>query len=229
MLTVLDTFIDSGYLPHAFIRIGIRRNLTERLREVATPNRAAATARTQEYVERLRTQPIAIETDTANKQHYEVGTNVLAAMLGPYMKYSSCWYPELEKDQGQSAISRLLLPLLPSRGKRTTLAEAEVAMLSSYVEKGELKDGMRILDLGCGWGSCSLFFAEKLPKAHITAFSNSRTQKAYIDEQAKKRGLANVTVITGNVVDYEFEPESFDRVVSIEVRCSLSFAAPSSN
>ena len=71
--------------------------------------------------------------------------------------------------------------------------------------------------LRCGWGSCSLFFAERLPKAQITAFSNSRTQKLYIDDQAKKRGLTNLTVITGNVVEYEFEPASFDRIVSIEV------------
>ncbi|ERT02342.1 cyclopropane-fatty-acyl-phospholipid synthase [Sporothrix schenckii 1099-18] len=218
----VDSLLDSGILPHAVIRLGIRRNLAKRLQEVATPDLASATARKQGYVARLRLQPIAIETDTANKQHYEVGTGVLAATLGPYMKYSSCWYPEVENEGSNSALlssaGRLLSRFVPWKSrKRTTLAEAEVAMLSSYIEKADLDDDMHILDLGCGWGSCSLFFAEKLPKAKITAFSNSRTQKIYIDEQAKKRGLTNLTVITGDVVDYEFAPESFDRVVSIEL------------
>lgn len=147
------------------------------------------------YVEALRTRPIAIETDAANQQHYEVGTGVLIGMLGPRMKYSSCLYPT----------------------GRETLEEAEVAMLQTYVEKAQLKDGQRILDLGCGWGSGAIYFAEQLPKSQITAFSNSRTQKEYIDSVAKSKGLTNLQVITGNVVDYEFEIESFDRVVSIEL------------
>lgn len=71
----------------------------------------------------------------------------------------------------------------------------------------------------CGWGSGALYFAEMFPNSKITAFSNSRTQKIYIDEQATRKGLKNLQVITGNVVDYEFEKESFDRVVSIEVGC----------
>lgn len=152
------------------------------------------------YLGQLRTRPMAIETDSANTQHYEVGTGVLAACLGPRMKYSSCLYPE----GGE------------------TLAEAEVAMLKSYMVKAELKDGMSILDLGCGWGSGALYFAEMLPKSNITAFSNSRTQKEYIDSVAKAKGFTNLNVITGNVVDYEFEAESFDRVVSIEVSPSLT-------
>ncbi|CAK7240479.1 MAG: hypothetical protein STHCBS139747_001921 [Sporothrix thermara] len=215
--------VDSSYLPHAVIRMGIRRNLAQRLDEVASPDLASATARKQSFVDRLRLQPIAIETDTANKQHYEVGTGVLAATLGPYMKYSCCWYPEVEQEAKGTgllaSVGRQLSPLmsLGSSSSRTTLAEAEVAMLQSYIVKAQLEDGMRILDLGCGWGSCSLFFAERLPKAQITAFSNSRTQKLYIDDQAKKRGLTNLTVITGNVVEYEFEPASFDRIVSIEL------------
>lgn len=142
------------------------------------------------------------------------------------MKYSCCLYPKGTE----------------------TLAEAEVAMLNSYVEKAELKDGMSILDLGyvqeaasvlyncfyehpcmlistywltgtssCGWGSCALYFSEIFPGSKITAISNSRTQKEYIDSKAKELGLTNLNVITGNIVDYEFESESFDRVVSIEV------------
>lgn len=56
-----------------------------------------------------------------------------------------------------------------------------------------------------------------IPNSKITAFSNSKTQKLYIDAKAKEKGFKNLNVITGNVVDYEFEKESFDRVISIEV------------
>lgn len=181
------------------IRVGIRRQLRQRLEEIRTSSLTEAIDSKMQYVATSRTRPIAVETATANKQHYEVGTGVYAETLGPRMKYSSCLYPKGTE----------------------TLGEAEVAMLKAYVERAELKDGMRILDLGCGWGSGALFFAEVLPNAKVTAFSNSKTQKQYIDSKAKEKGLTNLNVITGNVVDHEFEPESFDRVVSIEVSSAL--------
>ncbi|KAI1505886.1 methyltransferase [Biscogniauxia marginata] len=191
----IDWLLDGGYLPYAVIRVGIRRQLAQRLEDIKSPALAADVERKMGYLERLRARPIAVETATANTQHYEVGTGVLAGMLGPRMKYSACLYPK----GGE------------------TLAQAEVAMLQTYVEKAGLRDGMSILDLGCGWGSGALYFAEVLPNAKITAFSNSRTQKEYIDSQAKQKGLTNLTVITGDVVDYEFKRQSFDRVVSIEL------------
>ncbi|KAH7007990.1 S-adenosyl-L-methionine-dependent methyltransferase [Ilyonectria destructans] len=196
-----DWILDGGYLPQSVIRVGIRRQLRDRIQSIQTTSLGDGMERKMAYLDQLRTRPMAIETDSANTQHYEVGTGILAACLGPRMKYSSCLYPE----GGE------------------TLAEAEVAMLKSYMVKAELEDGMSILDLGkcdtnsCGWGSGALYFAEMLPKSHITAFSNSRTQKEYIDAVAKAKGFTNLDVITGNVVDYEFEAESFDRVVSIEL------------
>ncbi|KAM5342743.1 hypothetical protein ACJ41O_013709 [Fusarium nematophilum] len=190
-----DWILDGGYLPHAVIRVGIRRQLRERISSISSLSLSAALERKMSYLDKLRTRPMAIETDAANAQHYEVGTGVLAACLGPRMKYSSCLYPE----GGE------------------TLAQAEEAMLGLYLERAELRDGMRILDLGCGWGSGAVYFAEKMPNSHITAFSNSRTQKEYIDSVAREKGITNLEVITGDIVDYEFEPESFDRVVSIEV------------
>ncbi|KAM0324203.1 hypothetical protein ACHAQA_008397 [Verticillium albo-atrum] len=194
-IAIFNWVLDSGYLPHALIRIGIRRQLQERLNAIKSASLTAEYERKLSFIQQLRTRPIAVETATANKQHYEVGTGVLAACLGPRMKYSCCLYP-----QGQE-----------------TLAQAEVAMLRTYVDKADLRDGMSILDLGCGWGSGALYFAEVLPGAKITAFSNSKTQKDYIDAKAQEKGLTNLTVITGNVVDYEFEAKSFDRVVSIEL------------
>ena len=108
------------------IRVGIRSQLAERLRTASSATLAAAYERKMDFVRRLRERPIAVETDAANKQHYEVGTGVMVATLGPRMKYSSCLYPT----------------------GRETLAQAEEAMLESYVQKAGLRDGMRILDLG---------------------------------------------------------------------------------
>lgn len=108
------------------IRLGIRRQLAERKRLIASDSLEKAYEARMGYIERLRSRPIAIETDAANKQHYEVGTGVLVESLGPRMKYSCCLYPT----------------------GRESLAQAEVAMLKSYIEKADLKDGMAILDLG---------------------------------------------------------------------------------
>ncbi|KAF2004475.1 S-adenosyl-L-methionine-dependent methyltransferase [Amniculicola lignicola CBS 123094] len=193
--SIINPLLDHGYLPHFVIRRGIRAQLADRLRSISTTSLESAYSTKMKYVDLLRTRPIAIETSTANEQHYEVGTGVLKGMLGPRMKYSACLY-----EKGGE-----------------TLAQAEIAMLKVYVERAELVDGMRVLDLGCGWGSASLYFAEMFPKSKITAFSNSKTQKEYIDGVAKSKGFTNLEVITGDVVDYEFEPSSFDRVVSIEL------------
>ena len=108
------------------IRIGIRRQLRDRIALIKTTSLEEAYKRKMSYVELLRSRPIAIETATANEQHYEVGTGVLSACLGPRMKYSSCLYPK----GGE------------------TLAQAEIAMLETYVKKAQLEDGMKILDLG---------------------------------------------------------------------------------
>ena len=200
------------------IRYGIRAQLGQRIRQIVSASLEEAYATKMKYVELLRARPIAIETAKANEQHYEVGTGVLKACLGPRMKYSCCLYPT---------------------GKES-LEEAEEKMLNTYVERAGLKDGMRVLDLGyvpylyffcpsvssihsrfvlqrCGWGSASLYLASRFRNSHITAFSNSRTQKSYIDSVAKDLGLPNLTVITGNVVNYEFPGSSFDRVISIEL------------
>ncbi|MCJ1285144.1 hypothetical protein MMC26_004482 [Xylographa opegraphella] len=190
-----DWILDGGYLPQSVIRIGIRRQLRDRINIIHSTSLEKAYQTKMEYIKLLRTRPMAIETGTANEQHYEVGTGVLQACLGPRMKYSCCLYPT---------------------GKET-LGQAEIAMLETYVKKAELKDGMRILDLGCGWGSASLYLAEIFPNSRITAFSNSRTQKKYIDGQAKSKSLENLEVITGNVVDYEFEHSKYNRVISIEL------------
>ncbi|KAL5327143.1 hypothetical protein ACEPPN_004835 [Leptodophora sp. 'Broadleaf-Isolate-01'] len=190
-----DWIIDGGYIPQSVAKFAVRQVMKVRHFD---PSRIPLTEETDEkmkYVAKLKTLPIAIETKAANQQQYEVGTGIFKAFLGPQMKYSCSLF---------------------STGNET-LAEAETAMLRQYIPRAEIKDSMTILDLGCGWGSATLFFAEQLPASRVVGFSNSRTQKQYIDGEALRKNLKNVEVITGDVADYEFEPEQFDRVVSVEL------------
>ncbi|KAI9036615.1 SAM-dependent methyltransferase [Aspergillus affinis] len=189
-----DWIIDSGYLPRSILRMGIRRLIAQRAAEITAPSREAAYERKMKFVSDLREMPIAIETEAANAQHYEVGTEFLAHFLGPRLKYSCPLYAE------------------PS----TSLAEAEEAMLELYVERADVEDGMAILDIGCGWGSVSIYLAQKFPKAQVTALSNSQTQGDFITKRAKELGIANITNVVANVVDHEFIASSFDRAISIE-------------
>ena len=124
---ITDWILDGGYLPQVVIRLGIRLQLRDRIHIIQSTSLEEAYKTKMQYIKALRTRPMAIETKTANAQHYEVGTGVLQACLGPRMKYSSCLYPT---------------------GKET-LGQAEVEMLETYVERGQLVDGMKILDLGC--------------------------------------------------------------------------------
>lgn len=122
----LDWLLDNGYLPQSVIRYGIRRQLQDRLNSVASTSMEAAYYRKMQYVKALRSRAIALDTRMANTQHYEVGTGILKACLGPRMKYSCALYPT---------------------GKET-LGQAEIEMMKLYVDRAELQDGMNILDLG---------------------------------------------------------------------------------
>ncbi|BFZ55314.1 hypothetical protein PYCC9005_002354 [Savitreella phatthalungensis] len=191
-----EPYLDGGYIPIPVLRYGIRRELQVRINEITYNNVEDSLRDKLDFVRQLRERPIAINTDDANKQHYEVSTEFIQMCLGPRMKYSCCLFPT---------------------GKES-LAEAEEKMLALYVERAGLRPGMKILDLGCGWGSLSLYLAEKFPTSSITSLSNSRTQKIFIDEQARQKGFKNLTVVTGDVKDYDdFKPGSFDRVLSIEM------------
>lgn len=123
----LEWLLDGGYIPHSIIRLGIRRQLQERINIIQKTSLEETYQTKMQYVKALRTRPIAVETAKANQQHYEVGTGVLQACLGPRMKYSCCLYPTGAE----------------------TLGQAEIAMLETYVEKAGLEDGMDVLDLGC--------------------------------------------------------------------------------
>lgn len=186
---MIDTLLEKNLLPDWLIRIGIRRLLARRIRdESAMYNR-------DHYVADLRKRPIAENTAEANEQHYEVPTPFYQLCLGRRLKYSGCLYPKGTE----------------------SLDEAEEHMLALYVERAQLKDGQTILELGCGWGSLSLYLAEKFPNARITAVSNSRTQKEYIDAEARKRGFTHLRILTIDMNQFDIAGGQFDRVVSVEM------------
>nr|WP_312028302.1 cyclopropane-fatty-acyl-phospholipid synthase family protein [Aquabacterium sp. J223] len=133
--------------------------------------------------------------EKANEQHYEVPAAFFEAVLGPHRKYSSCWWPDGVQ----------------------TLEQAEAAALAATCERAGLEDGQQVLELGCGWGSLSLWMAERFPGSRITAVSNSQSQRRHIEAVARQRGLGNLQVITCDVNDFQAEPGRFDRVVSVEM------------
>ena len=190
---------ERGWIPDVLARAGMRQLMRQRLADAYAGGPEAASARLRRLVEGLRASPIAIETEAANSQHYEVSAGFFHAHLGPRLKYSCCLYPT----------------------GRETLAEAEEAMLQTYVERAGLANGQRILDLGCGWGSLSLWLAERLPDADIVGLSNSHGQRAFILARAAERGIRNLRIVTGNVAEFDFArtdvAAGFDRVVSIEM------------
>lgn len=191
----LDTLLAKDLLPDAMLRLGIRRLLQQRLAEIAQPTPAAARQAVKQFAAQMRAAPIAVETKAANEQHYEVPTAFFQHCLGPRMKYSSAfWTPGTQ-----------------------TLAEAEEEMLRLTCERADLANGQDILELGCGWGSLSLWMAEKYPQARIVAVSNSRTQRAFIEQRAEARGLVNLRVITCDMNEFNAPNHGFDRVVSVEM------------
>ncbi len=185
---MLDLLLEKNFLPDRLVRFGIRRLLNLRLRTES--KRADLPA----LIEELQCSPIAIETCAANEQHYEVPTRFYQLCLGRRLKYSGAFWPD----------------------GVTNLDDAEVTMLKLTCERAKIVDGQDILELGCGWGSMSLWLAENYPNANVTGVSNSATQKQYIDSEIQKRGLKNLRIITCDMNRFDIETK-FDRVVSIEM------------
>jgi len=186
---------ERGWIPDALIRFGIRRLCAQRLDEERAGDAIAAWNRFQQRLDDLHASPVAIHTDAANAQHYELPPRFFELCLGTRLKYSCCWF---------------------ERGGET-LDAAEEAMLALYGERAGLADGQDILELGCGWGSLTLWMAQQFPHARITAVSNSRPQRDFIEARCRAAGFANVRVITADVNALALDASAFDRVVSIEM------------
>ena len=185
---------EKGVVPDAVVRAGIRHLLRQRLDEIGAGDAARAADLADAFNSSLRAAPIALLTEKANEQHYELPPAFFDAVLGRHRKYSSCWWPDGVHD----------------------LDGAEAAALQATCERAELRDGQRVLELGCGWGSLSLWMAERFPHSRITSVSNSHAQRTFIQAQAMQRGLSNLQVITCDVNAFTTDAR-FHRVVSVEM------------
>ncbi|MBI3652910.1 MAG: class I SAM-dependent methyltransferase [Acidobacteria bacterium] len=192
--TVVERLLERNLVPDRLIRLIIRRICAARLREQQVGGAAQQALRKHQFIAELQHSPIAIHTQDANAQHYEVPAEFFHAVLGKRLKYSCGYWPDGVQ----------------------TLDESEAAMLELYCQRAQLEDGQEVLELGCGWGSLSLYLAERFPQSRIVGVSNSRTQKAFIEAQAKHSGLSNLEIRTADMNDFDAAAQ-FDRIVSIEM------------
>ena len=193
-MNFLDQMLAAGKIPDALIRIGIRDLLAKKEKAELIADPIAAQERIMEHIRGIQKTPLAIKTAEANEQHYEVPTQFFKYCLGKNLKYSSCLY-----ETGNESLD-----------------EAEDLMLDLTCQRAGLANGQDVLELGCGWGSLTLYMAKHFPESMITAVSNSRTQKEHIDSEANVRGLKNIRVITADMNTFSLD-ETFDRVVSVEM------------
>jgi cyclopropane-fatty-acyl-phospholipid synthase len=193
MQGVVD-WVERGWAPDFAVRQGIRALVRSRLRELKPNDPAAAGELIERFVAQMDEAPVALVPALANTQHYEVPADFFGLVLGPHRKYSCCLFDRED----------------------TTLATAEAEALRVTCERAGLADGQQVLELGCGWGSLSLWMAAHYPRSQITAVSNSHSQRAYIERCAAERGLANLRIVTCDMNEFDAGQE-YDRIVSVEM------------
>jgi len=194
MIKVLINLAEKGFLPDLLIRLGIKRLCGQRLSEANTLGLEALENSHQQWIDLLTESPVAIVPEKANEQHYEVPPQFFELVLGANLKYSSGYWPK----------------------EVFSLDESEHEMLKITCERAGLVDGQDILELGCGWGSLTCFMAQKFPNSKITAVSNSKDQRNFIQQKNDKLNLQNIKVVTADMNDFSTD-EKFDRVISIEM------------
>ena len=193
-MSVLIDLADRGILPDQLIRMGIRHLDRQRLKiERRNHQRAGADAK-KLFIDQMTDSPIALQTQKANEQHYELPAAFFEAVLGDHLKYSGSYWPQ----------------------ECRSLTEAENIMLDMYCERAQLAGGMQILELGCGWGSLSLKMAESYPDSEIIAVSNSNSQREFIQSRCLKKNIRNLTVLTADMNTFDID-QRFDRIMSIEM------------
>ena len=184
-------FISRGLIPDSLLRRGVRNQGRQRLQMMKN------TDLKQEYLTFLKqasSGKIAVHTDDANNQHYEVDSEFFQYCLGKNLKYSSCYWND----------------------DTSSLDEAEDIMLDLYCKRAKIEDGMTVLDVGCGWGSLSLYLAQKYPKSKITGVSNSNSQRKFIEKLGYERNLHNLNIVTKDINSFDTN-KKFDRIISIEM------------
>jgi len=194
MIKQLINLAEKRFLPDFIVRSGIKYFLNQKLNIEKNKFGNDLKAKKKEWVKEMKNSPIALFANKANEQHYEVPPEFFKQSLGPNLKYS-CAYWDTETNK---------------------LSDAEEKMFQIYIERSRIKNGMSILDLGCGWGSFSLYLAKKFPKSKILAVSNSNDQGEYIQAESKKYKLSNINYLKLNMSDFNIN-QKFDRIVSIEM------------
>jgi cyclopropane-fatty-acyl-phospholipid synthase len=196
MKVALFSAAERGLIPDNLIRFGIRRLCQQLSSSLNEPNKNVRRQQLAAWVTKMDQSAIALSTEESKEQHYEVPSSFFAEVLGPHRKYSSAYWSD----------------------STTTLEDAEVDALTRTCQNAALADGQRILELGCGWGSLTLFMAARYPNASITAVSHSATQRETILALAQERGLKNIDVITCDMNEFTPpNPGQYDRVVSVEM------------
>lgn len=198
MMQFAEWMLERNRAPDAIVRAGVRRLLAQRLEQESGPTIEEEIVRKMERICALKEKPVAVMQEKANEQHYELPTELFLHTLGARRKYSSCYFETPD----------------------TTLDVAEDAMLRLYCQRASLNDGMSVLDLGCGWGSLTLYIAQHYPRCKVTAVSNSWTQRHFIEGEASRLGFADrIVVRTGDVRNATTLEGAgpFDRVFSIEM------------
>jgi cyclopropane-fatty-acyl-phospholipid synthase len=193
-MKLLIDLADRGMLPDSLIRLGIRMLNRKRLKGENPGSLEKAMSRKMAFIEAMRNSPIALSTRKPNEQHYEIPPEFFLKILGKRLKYSCCYWTKDVSD----------------------IDEAEEVMLRLTCQRARLENGMNILDLGCGWGSLSIWIAEKYPDSQIVAVSNSALQGDFIKSKARALKISNIEVVTADM--NHFNPRNqFDRVISIEM------------
>jgi len=193
-MSLLIGMAENGLLPDRLIRYGIRQLDKKRLQEEHQEEGLQRLRSRDRLIADMHQSPIAIQPHKANEQHYEVSAAFFEKVLGRHLKYSGCYWPDGVEN----------------------LDQAEERMLDLTCRRARLSNDMKILELGCGWGSLSLWMAEQYPDSHITAVSNSAPQREFIQSKTAERNLSNLRVITADMNDFSID-EQFDRVVSVEM------------
>ncbi|MCX7713118.1 MAG: cyclopropane-fatty-acyl-phospholipid synthase family protein [Chthoniobacterales bacterium] len=190
----LDSLLALNIIPDSFIRFGIRHLLRKKLSSEDKKDPCIQKKALMDFIAELKRSPIAIKTDLANKQHYELPPEFFRLILGPRMKYSCALWTN----------------------SSTSLAQAEEEMLKLTCERAQIQNGQDILELGCGWGSLTLWMAENYPSSRIVALTNSNSQQQFIQSLCSQKNIPNVRVISSNITDFDTD-QTFDRVVSVEM------------
>jgi len=193
MTNLVTKLIELGVIPELILRVAIKKLIQKRLLEIPV-NSEVRKSQKANFIEELQSSPIALSTKLANEQHYEVPPAFFQEIMGAHLKYSCGWFDK----------------------NTISLDEAEENMLQLYIERLDIKNNQKILDLGCGWGSFSLYAAAKFPNSTFVAVSNSNDQIEFINNTATARSLENIKAIKQDMNNLSLD-ESFDRIISIEM------------